>query len=98
MPIWLTEYPIAICGRCSTKVPYRSLRSDSNYPALKVCGDCWDELDPYRLPARQTENISLQYPRPDVGLNVAYYVNGASETAYIVWPGEITILVEPQPT
>lgn len=97
MPIWLTKYPIAICGRCSTKVPYSALRSDSNYPALKVCRDCWDEIDPYRLPARQTENISLQHPRPDVGLSVADSVFGASDTQYIVWPGDVVILVEPQP-
>jgi hypothetical protein len=29
-----------------------------------------DEKDPYRLPARKTERIALQYPRPDVSVAV----------------------------
>jgi hypothetical protein len=40
---------------------------DPNFPGLKVCTrGCADEKDPYRLPARKTERINLQYPRPDV--------------------------------
>ena len=31
---------------------------------------CADEKDPYRLPARKTERITLQYPRPDVSVAV----------------------------
>jgi hypothetical protein len=43
---------------------------DPNFPGLKVCQQgCADNKDPYRLPARQTEKITLQYPRPDVSLN-----------------------------
>ena len=42
---------------------------DSNFPGLKVCQQgCADQKDPYRLPARQTERIALQYPRPDVSV------------------------------
>ena len=42
---------------------------DPNLPGLKVCQQgCADELDPYRLPARKTEKITLQYPRPDVSV------------------------------
>jgi hypothetical protein len=33
-----------------------------------VCEDDLDDLDPYRLPARQTENINLPFVRPDVPL------------------------------
>jgi hypothetical protein len=36
---------------------------------LRVCIDeqnCWDELDPYRLPPLSPDNITLQQPRPDV--------------------------------
>jgi hypothetical protein len=32
------------------------------------CKDCADLYDPWRLPARQAEDIKLAYPRPDVGL------------------------------
>ena len=58
---------IGICARCNRKVPYSELRPDGNSPGLRVCSDpgCWDNKDPYRLPARKTDNISLSYPRPD---------------------------------
>ena len=43
---------------------------DPNFPGLRVCQQgCADNKDPYRLPARKTERINLQYPRPDVNLN-----------------------------
>lgn len=60
---------IAICGRCSRKFPYDDLMPDPNYPGLRVCKDDLDQYDPYRLPARQTENIALRFPRPDTPLN-----------------------------
>ena len=56
---------IGICGRCSRKFPIGELASDPNYPGLKVCKDDTDDYDPYRLPARQPEKISLLFARPD---------------------------------
>ena len=56
---------IGICGRCSRKFPLVELMPDPNYPGLRVCRADLDQYDPYRLPARQTEDISLKYPRPD---------------------------------
>ncbi len=58
---------IAVCGRCGTKVPYNDLREDGNTPGLMVCQDpgCYDVLDPYKLPQRKTEDITLVHPRPD---------------------------------
>lgn len=57
---------IAVCDRCKMKVPIGHLVSDPNSPGLRVCVDtCKDIFDPWRLPARQTENITLRYPRPD---------------------------------
>jgi hypothetical protein len=42
---------------------------DPNFPGLKVCQqNCADQIDPYRLPARKTEKISLRFPRPDVSV------------------------------
>lgn len=58
---------IAICGRCATKMQYDDLRQDPNNQQW-YCAACTDVLDPYRLPARQTEDISLRHPRPDVEL------------------------------
>src|SRR6187551_1583791 len=58
---------IGICDRCKTKVPYSELRPDGNSPGLRVCKSkgCWDRYDPWRLPARQPENITLRNPRLD---------------------------------
>jgi hypothetical protein len=60
---------IFICDRCKMKRPIIEAMPDPNFPGLKVCTHgCADQKDPYRLPARQTERIALQYPRPDVSV------------------------------
>lgn len=59
---------IGICGRCSRKFPIGDLMPDPNYPGLRVCRADLDEYDPYRLPARQPENIAVRFPRPDTPL------------------------------
>jgi len=60
---------IFICDRCKMKRPIVEAMPDPNFPGLKVCQQgCADEKDPYRLPARKTERITLQYPRPDVSV------------------------------
>jgi hypothetical protein len=69
----LTSATVGVCDRCHTKRPIVNLVSDPNVPGLRVCGDkgergCVDRLDPYRLPARKPENITVHYPRPDVPL------------------------------
>jgi hypothetical protein len=62
---------IFICDRCRMKRPIIEAMPDPNFPGLKVCqNNCADEKDPYRLPARKTERITLQYPRPDVSVAV----------------------------
>ena len=62
---------IAICDRCKMKRPIDEQMSDPNFPGLRVCQQgCADEKDPYRLPARKTERITLQFPRPDVSVAV----------------------------
>lgn len=60
---------IAICGRCGLKHAYDDLVPDPNYPGVRVCKDDKDVLDPYRLPARVTENIAVEYPRPDTPIH-----------------------------
>lgn len=64
----LTWAGIGICDRCSRKFPIGELMSDPNSPGLRVCRVDVDELDPYRLPARQTERITLPFVRPDVSV------------------------------
>lgn len=60
---------IAICDRCKRKFPYDELSSDPNFPGLRVCQEDKDNLDPYRLPARETEDITLEFPRPDAPIS-----------------------------
>jgi hypothetical protein len=72
---------IFICDRCRMKRPIIQAMPDPNFPGLKVCQQgCADEKDPYRLPARKTERITLQFPRPDV--SVAVNPNDISVSPY----------------
>lgn len=64
-----TTFGIGICDRCSRKFPLDELFSDPNTPGLKVCKDDVDDYDPYRLPARKTENITLRFVRPDIPID-----------------------------
>lgn len=66
-----SDIAIAVCDRCKMKRPHASLSKDFNFPGLMVCDQgCKDELDPYRLPARKTEKITIRFPRPDVSVAV----------------------------
>lgn len=67
-PTGRSTYGIGLCGRCSVKMSIEELYPDPNSPGLMVCKNDLDELDPYRLPARQTETITLKFTRPDVPL------------------------------
>lgn len=72
MPLYLPvklqgSAAIAICQRCQKKFYYDELVKDPNN-GMWVCKADQDIYDPWRLPARQTEDISLQRPRPDVPL------------------------------
>ena len=62
-------YGIGLCARCSRKFSIEDLYSDPNSTGLKVCRADLDDYDPYRLPARQTEDITLRFTRPDVALD-----------------------------
>lgn len=55
---------IAICYRCAKKIYHDDLMKDPNTGAM-YCKNCVDLYDPWKLPARKTENIALHYPRPD---------------------------------
>jgi hypothetical protein len=79
MPRWLNTIgrrtlAIGICDRCRMKRAFADLRPDQNSPGLMVCSSavpngCNDQLDPYRLPARQTETFSIIRARPDAPLD-----------------------------
>lgn len=70
MPVYIdtrgnSVLSVAICDRCSRKFAYVDLMPDPNFPGMRVCKDDLDNFDPWRLPAIQTENIALRFPRPD---------------------------------
>lgn len=67
-PTGRSTYGIALCGRCGQKFFLDELTPDPNTPGLMVCEADRDDFDPYRLPARQAEDISLPFTRPDVPL------------------------------
>ena len=74
MSIWLdtrgrSVIGIGLCARCSRKMSLTELFSDPNSPGLRVCREDLDQLDPYRLPPRQPDNITLPFVRPDASLN-----------------------------
>ena len=75
MSMWLdtrgnSVLSIAICDRCKFKRAYDDIESDRNIPGLRVCKfGCNDERDPYRLPMRMTEKISIRFPRPDADVS-----------------------------
>jgi hypothetical protein len=73
MSIWLdtrgrSTLGIGLCARCSRKMSLDELFSDPNSPGLRVCREDLDNLDPYRLPARQPDQITLPFVRPDTPL------------------------------
>ena len=70
MPLWMPintgdNVAIAICPRCRQKRQYLDLRQDPNDKNWYCRFGCIDIFDPWRLPPRRTEDISLQHPRPD---------------------------------
>lgn len=61
---------IAVCPRCHFKRYSTELEMDPNTKQMVCKYNCVDEFDPYRLPAKPEDKISLQYPRPDDPLDV----------------------------
>lgn len=75
MPVYLdtrgnSVLSVAICDRCSRKFAYVDLMPDPNFPGMRVCKEDLDNFDPWRLPALQTENIALRFPRPDTPIGI----------------------------
>lgn len=60
---------IGICQRCRFKFPLHMLQDDPNIPNFKVCAADRDYFDPFRMPARQPDRITLPFTRPDTPLD-----------------------------
>lgn len=69
---------LGICDRCAMQFPYQALRKDGNSPGMLVCNECWDPIDPYRLPRKQDLDFIIKNPRPPEPLvvpGIYYRVN-----------------------
>jgi hypothetical protein len=95
MPVYLNTrgnptLGIGICGRCSRKFPLHKLQPDPNSPGLRVCEADADHYDPYRLPPRQTEDITLPFLRTDapIGTNPAGVIGEDGDVFLITEDGE----------
>lgn len=60
---------IGICSRCQFKFALGDLVQDPNIPNFWVCRADRDDFDPYRMPARMPDDITLPFVRPDVPLD-----------------------------
>lgn len=65
---------LAICDRCRMSFKRSQLSLDPNAKGLRVCKDCINMFDPYRLPPRQPDPIALAWVRPMVSLVAPKYV------------------------
>jgi hypothetical protein len=72
---------IGLCARCGLKFALDDLASDPNYPSLRCCKDDLDDYDPYRLPPRAVEDVTLEWPRPDYHLETTSVAPGSA-----AWP------------
>lgn len=59
---------VGLCSRCQFKFPLGMLSSDPNIPQFMVCAADRDDFDPYRMPARMPDDITLPFVRPDASL------------------------------
>lgn len=78
MPLASGKASLAICDRCNFKYHYQSLMEDGNIKGMRVCEDCRDEKDPWRLPPIRPDAITLAKPRPDTPL-------GLQDTHILQW-------------
>lgn len=70
MTIASGDLALAICQRCNFQYPYKELSEDPNIKGLRVCCDCKDQYDPWRLAPPQPDPLQLRWPRPDTPLTV----------------------------
>lgn len=64
------DLSIAICQRCWLQYDYKQLSEDPNIKGLRVCQDCKDQFDPWRLAPPPPDPLQLRRPRPDTPLDV----------------------------
>lgn len=58
-----------ICDRCRLRGKFSEMTEDPDSPGLWVHKDCADQLDPWKLPPRVSENVTVPHPRKDAPLD-----------------------------
>ncbi len=79
------KFAISICQRCGMTANYQEMVEDGNIKGLYVHrdGDCYDQIDPYKLPPAPPDAFVLHHPRPDATLTPPSYVlNQDGEIVY----------------
>jgi hypothetical protein len=61
---------LGICDRCRTKHQLSELSPDGDKPGLMVCVRCNDTIDPWKLPPRKPEDITVRGLRPEEPLEI----------------------------
>lgn len=95
MPIFLnttghSHLGVAVCDRCRRKFPLDALRPDPNLPGLMVCDADRDFYDPYKLPPRQVENVTLPFIRRefDIATNPGGFITEDGDSFLITEEGD----------
>ena len=74
---------LIVCSRCGMTYRYQDLREDGNVKGMYCCEDCYDNIDPYKLPPPPPDSFVLHHPRPDAVLTPPSYVlNQDGEIVY----------------
>lgn len=55
-----------ICDRCHLRGVFSEMMVDGDKQGLWVHKTCSDQLDPWKKPPRQSDNVVIPNPRPDV--------------------------------
>lgn len=53
------------CDRCHVKMPVGDVGQDGDNPALMVCRDCYDHIDPWKLPPRKPDDYIIPGASPN---------------------------------
>lgn len=53
------------CDRCKQRGRFSEMVEDRDRQGLWVHRTCSDELDPWKLPPRSSEDVTIPHPRPD---------------------------------
>lgn len=60
-----SSYVLQHCDRCAQKMFAGDLRRDGDNPALMVCRNCYDNIDPWKLPPRHPDDYVVPGASPN---------------------------------